>query len=185
MDINFRNLCFLFLFLSLNICGQENNVVTPLKRNTLFLEVGGQSLYASISYDRLFRMDKKTKTSVTCGLALLPLKGYFFISTPISYNFLFGQKNHHLELGPGLTFISESYNNRTYSLLYFSPKIAYRFQRPTGGLFFRFSFVPTMFGVENYSIRRSTDLYYNSIIYNPDNDGLNWWFGLGVGWTFK
>ena len=184
MDSSFKIVIILF-FLFSDICAQEIKVATLARRNTIFLEVGGQSLYASVSYDRIFRLDKKIKTSITCGLAMLPAKGYFFVSAPISFNFIFGQKNHHLELGPGLTFLSESYNNRNYSLIYFSPKIAYRFQRPTGGLFVRFSFVPTMLGVEHYSISRSTDLYHNSIIYNPDNDSLNWWFGLGVGWTFN
>lgn len=183
---NVLKMWFIILLLPPSEMGaQENKLVTPLKRNTIFLEVGGQSLYASVSYDRLFRVDKKIKTSVSSGLAILPLKGYFFISVPTSFNVIFGQKNHHLELGAGMTVLSESYNDRTYNLLYFSPKIAYRFQRPIGGPFARVSFVPIMLGAENYSFTHSVYFYHNSIIYNPDNDGLYWWFGLSAGWTFK
>lgn len=185
MDILIKSFLVLLLLSSLNILGQQTNKSILTKRNSLFLEVGGQSLYASVSYDRLFRTDHKIKNSITCGLFVLPLKGFFFISVPVSYNFIFGQKNHHLELGPGVNFLSESYGKPSYNLLYFSPKVAYRFQKPNGGLFLRFSFVPVMLGVQNYSSRRSIGLYYNSIIYNPDNDGLHWWFGLAVGATFK
>jgi hypothetical protein len=180
---DFRNFYLLVLFVCLNVSGQEIKRDSLVKRNTLFLDVGGQSVYASVSYDRLLRVNKKINRSFSCGLALLPYKGYFFLSIPTSYNFLFGKNNHHFEVGAGITVMSESYGRRSDNLIFLSPKASYRYQRPNGGLFFKFSFVSSILGVINYSFR-STDLFYNSIFYNPDNIRSYLWFEPGIGWTF-
>lgn len=184
MGITFKNIHVFVLFISLTTFGQQN-MPTPAKKNSVFLEIGGQSMYASISYDRLLSSGNRMNTSATCGIALLPFKGYFLLNIPLGYSFLLGQKNHHFEFGPGINFLSETQAKQTYTLLYLTPKVAYRFQRPTGGLFLRFSFVPAMFGIQTYPRAKARGLYNNSVIDAPDDDGLNWWFGLAVGWTIK
>ena len=78
------------------------------------------------------------------GITIIPVGELFVLGAPISYNYLLGQKKHHLELGFGVTPLyirqrdihvtsssgdkSESYigtSNEFYS--FFTPKIGYRF----------------------------------------------------------
>jgi len=98
--------------------GQE----TIVKRNTFYFEAFGQGLYDSFSYDRLYRTSKKIKTSITAGLTLIPTKELFVLGAPISYNFLFGQKNHHLELGVGFTVLRIKMGNIDYTESYTNDK---------------------------------------------------------------
>ena len=71
---------------------QDTNTVAPIKRNSIYIEYAGQGLYPSVSFDRLYRTDKKNKTSFTGGLTLVPIPDYFVFSIPISYNYLIGKK---------------------------------------------------------------------------------------------
>ena len=192
----------LFIFLG-PLCtnGQESsNKVIP-KRNTIYLEALGQGVYNSLSFDRLYRLDKKVKTSFTAGLTLIPLlhrpAEMLAIGTPLSYNWLFGQKKSQLELGIGLTFLSlkersnpEDKQSRfiTDSYLYFTPKISYRFQNPTGGLFFRVSFTPP---VALFTTVKYNSDSYNRYLTDADNpvpgsgDIMFPLPGLSIGYTLK
>jgi hypothetical protein len=177
-----RIACSLMVFACLNLQGQKPKISTP-KRNTVFVDAGGQSVYTSISFDRLLNVDKKVKRSFTFGFGVLPLKNYSFVCVPMSYNFLFSKNNHHLDVGAGMTLVSETWNDFSYNLMYLSPKASYRYQRTSGGPFCKVSFVPVMLGIINYSFD-TTGPYYNSIFRNTDGDAMYLWLGLGTGWTF-
>ena len=133
------------------------------RRNTIYAEVGGQAGLYSINYDRIYRLNKKVKHSISFGLELIPFdKYYFFLVTPICYNFLFGKKKNNFELGIGLTnyINSRTYPPNTYFsnfppysinsttvrttdyILFATPKICYRYQKLNGSLFLKFSFSP-------------------------------------------
>ncbi|MBA2612675.1 MAG: hypothetical protein H0U95_11925 [Bacteroidetes bacterium] len=191
---------FIFLGPLLTIGQESSNKVIP-KRNTIYLEAYGQGVYNSLSFDRLYRLDKKVRTSFTAGLTFLPLlhrpAEMLAIGTPVSYNWLFGQKRSHLELGIGLTFLSltkrtnsdiEPAMYSTNSFLYLTPKISYRFQNPNGGLFFRVSFAPT---VALWSRERYRSLAYNDLLRQADNpipgsgDMIFPWPGFSLGYTLK
>ena len=151
---------------------QDTNTVAPIKRNSIYIEYAGQGLYPSVSFDRLFRTDKKNKTSFTGGLTLVPIPDYFVFSIPISYNYLIGKRKSKLELGIGLTAmylregnIPASYgykdDNGVYHyeqfighehnfFAYFTPKIGYRYQNPNGGLFLRVNLTPHIAGISSY-----------------------------------
>ena len=189
--------------------GQE----TIVKRNTVYFEAFGQGLYNSFSYDRLYRTDKKIKTSITAGLTLIPTKELFVLGAPISYNFLFGQKNHHLELGVGFTILrinmgkidyTESYPNNqgvevtntfigseTDYYSYFTPKIGYRFQKPNGGMFFRVTLTPPVAGINRigsineskYYHHVSNQYFYSAPFFEPYK--IYPWAGLSIGYTLK
>jgi hypothetical protein len=151
-------------FVSAGSYAQDTLPNKHIRRNTIYVEAFGQGIYNSISYDRLYCTNHKIKTSVNAGVTLVPLKDYFVIATPVAYNFLFGKKSHHLELGLGVTamyakikypqvrlifddpstpnsFI-EYYVNK---FIYFSPKVGYRFQQTNGGFFMVINFVPAIY----------------------------------------
>lgn len=151
---------------------QDTNIVAPIKRNSIYIEYAGQGLYPSVSFDRLYRTEKKMKTSFTGGLTLIPIPDYFVFSVPASYNILFGKRKSKLELGIGLTAmylregnipVSHGYkdDNGVYHyeqfighehnfFAYFTPKIGYRYQNPNGGLFLRATLTPHIAGISSY-----------------------------------
>src|ERR1039458_3653385 len=88
---------------------QSDSVKHLPKRNTIYIEAFGQGLLNSISYDRLYRIKKKIKSSVSFGGTIMPSIGIsdFYSGGQVSYNFLFEKKNHHLELGLGLNFLMD------------------------------------------------------------------------------
>jgi hypothetical protein len=195
---------------------QDTNFVTPIKRNSIYVEYTGQGLYPSVSFDRLYRTEKKMKTSFTGGLTLIPIPDYFVFSVPASYNILFGKRKSKLELGIGVTAmylregnIPASYgykdNNGVYHyeqfvghehnfFAYFTPKIGYRYQNPTGGLFFRVTLTPHLAGISSYggvrgkngiktNIDDSYTEYFSSVAFMGNTFLLGG--GVSIGWTLK
>ena len=166
-------ICVVYPFL---IFSQDLAPKNEIKRNTLYFEVFGQAMYNAFSYDRLYRTDKKIKTSITVGLTIIPSGELFVLATPVAYNFLFGKKKHHLELGLGITplfiregkvTVSRSYtdvNNvnqaenfighRNNYFLYATPKLGYRFQKPEGGIFYRITLTPPTAGISYFGETR-------------------------------
>ncbi len=151
------------------------------KRNSFYLELGGQGLLNSFWYDRLYRIDKKIKASLSFGLMVQPRleSGYYFTAgVPIAGNILLGKKSHHLELGIGFTVLG---NRNGYYFSYLNPKIGYRFQRPNGGFFFRAGIVPMVYRFDKYG----------SYYYAMDSNYADWqitpiiWYGISFGFTLK
>ena len=162
----------IFLVWPCLIFAQDTSEVSTLKRNSIYFEVSGQGIYPSLNFDRLHHIDKKINTSYSAGLTLVPTSSLFILSTPISYNWLFGQKNSHLELGIGLTamYLREGkidasrgytdqdgvyrydrfvgHENNFFS--YITPKIGYRLQKQNGGLFLRINLTPHIAGINRY-----------------------------------
>ena len=183
---------------------------TPIKRNTIYTEYCGQGFWNSLSFDRLYRIDKKIKTSITAGVTLLPLykkMNIFVAAIPVSYNWIFGRKNNHLELGAGLTYYSETSKMQysdialirvTNSYLYFTPKIGYRFQKHDGGFFFRITLTPSIGIIDNFgALKHNGTVYSQGRRYSPpyasgpfSGSGLGYgpitpWGGFSFGYTIK
>ncbi|MDI1354965.1 MAG: hypothetical protein PSX36_08605 [bacterium] len=193
--------------------GQENIKSLEIKRNSIYFEVFGQGLYNSFSFDRLYNIDKKIKTSFTAGLTIIPHPELFVLAAPISYNFIFGQKNHHVEFGIGFTAMylrqgrisaSEGYidnngilqtndfvghSNDFYS--FFTPKVGYRFQKSAGGIFFRATLTPPIAGVNKIGGvkggKYNSDWSYTEYFTGAAFFGYRAfpWAGLSIGWTLK
>jgi hypothetical protein len=182
----------------------------PIKRNTIYTEYCGQGFWNSLSFDRLYRTNKKIKTSITAGVTLLPMYkkwNMFIIAVPVSYNWIFGKKNNHLELGTGLTYFSETSKTQysdialirvTNSYLYFTPKIGYRFQKQDGGFFFRFTLTPSVGLIDNFGVlKHGQTIYSKGYTYYPPyasgpfaGAGIGWrsitpWAGFSFGYTIK
>ena len=196
-----RQILLLNLLLSFanSISAQEKQINFPNEKNTIYAEAFGQGFCWSLNYDRLLNTDKKVFNSFTAGVVYVPNQIQFgdgsYFGVPVSYNWLFGKKSHHLELGVGITGMAVksdfglfglSTTNHFYT--YLTPKIGYRFQRPQGGLFLKVTATPMIdlvsFSNEwsNNGSLRISSLFSNVLgLYYPAFP----WPGFSIGYTFK
>jgi hypothetical protein len=195
----------------------SQDIVNPpiVKRNTIYFEAFGQGLYNSLSFDRLYNVEKKVKTSFSSGVTIIPHPDLLVLGAPVSFNALLGKKCHYLETGIGFTVLyirqnrisaSEYFTDqgglvRTNDFIgysddffsFFTPKIGYRFQKPGGGIFFRLSFTPPVAGINRIGQVNSTDNFfcgeppYMEYFTNAAFfDRLAVpWGGISLGWTLK
>lgn len=186
-------LFILILAFSLQSFAQQKSTNFPIERNTIYAEAFGQGFCYSLNYDRLFNVDKKVFNSFTVGMTYAPKKLEFgdgsYFGIPVSYNWLFGEKSHHLELGVGFTgmLVNSRYNNNSSTFYtYLTPKIGYRFQRPQGGLFLKVTATP-MIDLVSFRKQEGGPIRLNSAF--SDVAGLGYrafpWPGFSIGYTFK
>lgn len=174
---------------------QEAKRSEDINKNTVYLEAFGQGFAWSANYDRLFNTEKTFMNSLTVGLVFVPQSIDFgdgtYVGTPVSFNWLLGKKSHHLELGIGVTpmYVQSRYASKSQMLyVYASPKIGYRYQRPSGGMFFKATATALvdLFHFERYNFAQSR---INNFSTMDDVLGLGYpvfpWPGLSVGYTFK
>ncbi len=177
---------------------------TVPQRNTIYMELCGQAGIYSFSYDWLFRINKKVKNSVSFGLAIIPAHWDLFVIAPVSYNFLFGKKNNHLELGIGPTFFFQKFTNWEYTnssvgyltvrkdyFLFASPKVGYRYQKLHGGLFFKATLSPIInivqyFGVVKFKNASRFNLPGSIRFFEPWGElgPVLPWTGVSIGYSF-
>jgi hypothetical protein len=196
LSISIILMSFVFIGFSQLNTGSESP-----KRNSVYLEVYGQGYYNSICFDRLYNMNKKVKTSVTAALTLVPYfsrhNDYLFvIGVPVSYNWLFGKRKSHLELGLGLTVSSQTYNDfylsetgarMTTNYIYLTPKIGYRFQKPQGGFFFRACLTPLYDLYKSNQFKDRFTKFPAPLAFQQQMNTrqLYPWLGLSFGYTLK
>ncbi|MDP1803377.1 MAG: hypothetical protein Q8L81_18585 [Bacteroidota bacterium] len=152
----------LTLFICCNVFCQttlsKDSVLHNYKRNSLFLEVGGQGGFYSIGYDRILEINGKIRHTSSIGLSYLffgvgsktNLRPQIF-SLPYSNNIVF---KNGFELGIGATILlytetrtsyyhgGSSTNTDINPYLFAVPRIGYRYQKNTGGVFFRAALTP-------------------------------------------
>lgn len=194
----------LFIVCPFLIFSQEGQKKIEFKRNTLYFEAFGQGMYNAFSYDRLYRIDKKIKTSITVGLTVIPSGELFVLATPVAYNFLLGQKSHHLEFGIGITpmYIREGkitvtrgytdvnnvrqeenfigHDNNYF--VYVTPKLGYRFQKPEGGMFYRVTLTPPTSGISYWGPMKggSNDALYKEFSHMQYFKSAAMWDGYKI-----
>lgn len=177
----------LFFLSVLTIRGQKINTDDSLKisckKNSIYIELGGQGGIYSIGYDCIFDIKEKTKNSFSIGFSYVQgldnrnIVRVFVL--PFSRNTIYFR---YLELGLGLTpaIYAELKKASTYKavyvdayteitpLLFLTPKLGFRYQKNDGGFFFRAALTP-MFS-----------LISNSFLYRR----VYPWAGLSFGKTF-
>ena len=157
------------------------NYSESFKRNTFFIEVGGNSPFYSLNYDRIIVKKINWKLAARIGAMYLYDNGNYLesirnknFSMPLELSFLKGKNNHNLEIGIGATPFFKEYVETTrdnfFSLGSFG-RIGYRYQKTNGGIFFKAGFTPL--------IRFKKDV--DSI--NPKY--VSPWAGLAIGYTLK
>ena len=187
-----RLICtFLFITgLHFSLMCQDTLYVTPIARNTIYLELLGQSLYYSINYDRIHQVSERSKTSFTLGACFLPVTDFYTTAGSGSYNYLLGRRNHYLELGIGLSgmqlvngnvtssyttsnaqgeeFTQSELGASTNYFLFLTPKIGYRFQQLEGGFFGRLTLTPPVGLISYYGPFQA----YNNPNFNSSGETL-------------
>ena len=144
---------------------------------TIFLELLGNGGIYSVNAD--YRL--APACSVRLGYVAWHAAGFFdeheeLTAAPLLVNFLAGQGNHWLEAGVGVLYGHfKSKNSRgelieNYTFTTLTGSLAYRYQRPHGGAFFKAGLTPF------YSFAKDDKAY-------PE-DGLLPWFGLAGGYSF-
>ena len=172
-------LIFLFALIVGTISAQ--NVQTPIKKNTIFLELAGNSPFYSLNCDRIVVKEAKWKLAARVGAMYFGDNRNYLVSTrnknysiPLELSFLKGKYNHNLEIGIGATpffreYVETIYYNK-FSIGSFG-RIGYRYQKDNGGVFFKAGFTPIIRFKKNWES-------YNPKYVHP-------WAGLAIGYTLK
>lgn len=160
----------------------------PAKKNTVFLELGGNAVLYSLNYDRIVLEKPKWKLSGRIGAMYFRERTNYLdkdysldVAVPIELSYLRGKGNHYLEFGLGMTPWYENYISLMETLdgthikhigvVGFS-RLGYRYQKRDGGIFFKAGFTPMI---------QFKDKVYK---YNDDISIMEW-AGLAVGYTLK
>ncbi len=170
-------LVLLFLFCISSPAFSQSYLPNNSSRNSFYLEVLGNGLLYSINYDRILKEKEKSAWVGRIGITYAPPpdQGPGILA---ELNLLLGSSNHHFELGAGSTYYylfnkkDETLSNPDISLLFFTTRIGYRFQKKEGGFLFRAALTPL------YAVNVDQDIVQfekNFILYG----------GVSIGYTLK
>lgn len=142
-------------------------------KNTLLFSYGGPGIYFSAVYERHVMAKESYSAGLKAGIGtsfsavLFPYE----LSLPFGAFFLYGGRNHHLDLSLNATaYILDQYNfqnnsnNKEVRFLYI-PSLAYRFCKPSGGFTARLGVSPVI------NVNRITNTFAP-------------WIDAGIGWSF-
>ena len=143
---------FLFYFM-LGYQGLCQTINKPeVKKNVVFIELGGPGGLGSINYEYLFRTMSKLKFSVCLGVSTYQLDDFRNdfnpdIIIPASIHAYYGN-NHHLEISLGQTFTSivlagtSDYNPERKSSLSAHATIGYRYKKKDKAMVYKIAYSP-------------------------------------------
>ncbi|MGB0390623.1 MAG: hypothetical protein ACPGD5_03580 [Salibacteraceae bacterium] len=165
---------FIFTSLSLFICQNAISQADSNRhaRNVIFIEAGGFGGFGSINYERVFIDINKFSFSSRLGIGTYHFVDYTNsfnpdIIIPVTINALYG-RNHKIEAGIGQTFssivkmnFSDAKTKRSTNF-HTVLSLGYRYQKETGGLFFRATYTPLL----------EFNKYYTH------------WAGISIGYSF-
>jgi hypothetical protein len=168
-------LIILFASISfISIFAQENIENKKTAKNTIFLELLGNSIWYSLNYDRIVFSEKSFKISGRIGASYMPPSIHFMaheydfktFSYPLQVCFIYGKK-HHIEIGTGYTFIFDEYKDDIFKI-YNTPNkytisLGYRYQIQEGGIFVKVNIL------KFFPVKKSE---------------IPFWLGFGLGYTF-
>jgi hypothetical protein len=127
------------LFFGMGLMGQVSDVKHTSK-NAVYLELGGNGPYWSISYDRILKHKDISKFAVATGFEFFPKifkdeKNFYGLNPQIYY--MVGRK-HNIEIGGGVVAgIKEDF------VFMVIPRAGYRYQDLSkNGIFFKAGFTP-------------------------------------------
>jgi hypothetical protein len=119
------------------------------KKNDIYLEAGGNGLFASINYER--QLTKQPGLGVRLGIGFYS-ENAFYLTVPVGINYLFKFKNDKsfIDAGLGTTWaridgnlFGDSKNSNGDHFVNFIPSIGYR-RHTTQDLMWRISFTPVV-----------------------------------------
>lgn len=162
-----RNLITTFSVLlvsSFCLLGSQNaHAQVYAKKNTIYLELGGNAALYSFNYDRLLA----NNISARAGIGIFSIEDDLGISVditavPVTVNYIVGKDRNNFELGLGILYVSGNLDIGTVSSsgVLGTAVLGYRHQKPEGGVFYKASVTP-IFGQGEFLF----------------------WVGAGIGYT--
>lgn len=127
-----------------NIFAQSSKTIAA--KNTFFAEAATQGPIYSINYDRIFREGNTFSKSYRIGFAVYK----DVLALQMGINFITGKNQHHAELSftaiPYIENASKLFTpgNLSDKKLYIIPGAGYRYQKPSGGFFFKVVAAPVL-----------------------------------------
>lgn len=153
-------LALAFFLLKANVVAQDD-AQKFTARNALYLELGGSSGRYAVNYGRIIHQKDKLKVNVSAGFALWHYtvdlgpaykRTSWHPATPVELTAFWGRSSHHLEFGIGFVPYWEPIGQVEPITLEITEKtvfnagvplrIGYRYQKPSGGFFFRVGYTP-------------------------------------------
>ena len=108
--------------------GKRDTTIKDIRKKSIYFELGGNGIYYSINYERLFFSGKSAWLAIRIGLA--PVADEMVI-IPLEISRIFGKK-HCFELGVGTTFALEG---PSYVDMVVFFRVGYRYRADSGFLF--------------------------------------------------
>ncbi|MGC8751097.1 hypothetical protein [Hydrotalea sp.] len=137
---------FIILLIAFTLpCFSQNS----FKRNDIYLEAGGNSLFTGINYER--QLTKQPGLGVRVGVGMYS-ENAFYLAIPIGINYLFTTNNPKgfIDVGVGTTFARENaklfWEKKTIAddhFVNFIPSFGYR-RHTTQNMLWRISFTPVI-----------------------------------------
>ncbi len=163
--------CLALLLVAQAARAQAEDAQPPVKRNTIFVELGGPLTVLSVNYDRRLRSSSPVQLSVQGGISAFPN----FIMLPATFNGFIGKGNHHFNVGAGMAYSAGRHEILRGEMVGYQSvdvigRTGYRFQKPQGGFFLSVAYTPYI-------------ALYDSSVFHRKGEWTNW-FGVGLGRTF-
>jgi hypothetical protein len=146
-----KQFCFTLLlivitfFIAGNTLAQSGKIFAA--KNTSYAEAATQGPAYSINYDRIFSEGNVFAKSYRIGFSIY--KNVFAL--PIGINFITGKSQHHAELSftavPYIEKVSKLFSpgNLSDKKMYIISGAGYRYQKPSGGFYFKASAGPVLY----------------------------------------
>lgn len=128
----------------------DRKIVTDRPPQAVYFGIGGSGITFSVNYDRRFGK-RLNGLGFSTGLGFFGFAGTSLFTIPASLNYLFGKKNHFLELAAGATLAigtSQDFFNGSStsgSTVIGHINLGYRYQPANGGFFARTGISPLFF----------------------------------------
>jgi hypothetical protein len=158
--------------------------VHSIRRNTFFLELGGNTMSYSLNYDRILLSRDKWKLSGRVGALYQPLfqvSNRLMVGVPLEVSYLRGSGKHFVEVGLGGTVTYDTYplsETRVRDLAVMGVfRVGYRHQKPEGGFFYKVGFTPLAGWVYDLESRSRRGPLSEPFVYPV--------VGLAAGYTLK
>jgi hypothetical protein len=180
--LNFITFFTILLFANQKLFGQTkiNELQTDLSRETIFLELGGPGIGLSANYNYRYT----PKISFNLGASYF-LFGYGF---PVGVSYITNPfSSHHFEAGIGVMIgkISEfnlfGYTTKPVFFIWPDALIGYRYQKTTGGFFFRAILASFIVPIEKEKVNMEDP----RDVKNYTDIGFTVVPGISIGWCIR
>ena len=142
---------------------QESSINYIVNPNSLQIEIGGNGLVYSLSFERILINGNKLKTSAQLGFAYYPeFIGILEFWAPVQITEIISFGNHHLEVGLGYIPIRASTREPDKSIAswdwysLYTGRVGYRYQPPDSKWLLRAGYTPIIMHEPNSSNKFET-----------------------------